>query len=349
MKKRQGTAPPHKKPGKDTPGQRVLLSQVIDFLPDPTFAIDRAGTVTVWNRAMEEMTGVKAKDMVGKGDCEYAIPFYGERRPILIDLVLHPDPERERAYSSLVRQGDSLYAETIGLPSRRFLWAKASPIRNRRGTITGAIESIRDVTDHKLIEETVGRSEARYRDIFENVSDYLYLHDLDGVFIETNFANKRESGYSEAELNNLSIRDLLPDRHRHRFQNYMKNVVDKGSDEGFLTIVFKDGQERVLEYRNSLITDNQGWPVAVRGSARDITARLRAQKELKKERDFITAIIQTSPAFYVAMDPAGRIVLMNEAMLASLNYGLKAVLGRDFVTTLVHPTTRRSSPRASPS
>ncbi|HOS98793.1 MAG TPA: PAS domain S-box protein, partial [Deltaproteobacteria bacterium] len=208
MKKREGTAPPQKKPEKETPRQRVLLSQVIDFLPDPTFAIDRAGRVTVWNRAMEEMTGVKARDMVGKGDYEYAVPFYGERRPILADLVLHPDPERERSYSSLIRQGDSLYAETIGLPSRRFLWGKASPIRDRRGTITGAIESIRDITDHKHIEETVIKSEARYRDIFENVSDYLYLHDLDGVFIETNFANKKESGFSEEELNSLSIRDL---------------------------------------------------------------------------------------------------------------------------------------------
>ena len=68
--------------------------------------IDREGRVIAWNRAIEEMTGIAAKDMLGKGDHEYAVPFYGERRPILIDLVLQhraemeaqicPDPARRR-------------------------------------------------------------------------------------------------------------------------------------------------------------------------------------------------------------------------------------------------------------
>ncbi|RPJ52382.1 MAG: PAS domain S-box protein, partial [Methanobacteriota archaeon] len=67
---------------------RQLLADIISFLPDPTFAIDTAGRVITWNKAIEEMTGVPASQMLGKGDHEYALPFYGERRPILIDLVL---------------------------------------------------------------------------------------------------------------------------------------------------------------------------------------------------------------------------------------------------------------------
>ncbi len=53
------------------------LADIINFLPDATFAIDRSGQVIAWNRAIEEMTGVSAADMLGKGDYEYAIPFYG--------------------------------------------------------------------------------------------------------------------------------------------------------------------------------------------------------------------------------------------------------------------------------
>ena len=66
------------------------LADIIDFLPDATFVIDREGRVIAWNRAMEEMPGIRAAAMLGKGDYEYALPFYGERRPILIDLVLEP-------------------------------------------------------------------------------------------------------------------------------------------------------------------------------------------------------------------------------------------------------------------
>ena len=67
------------------------LVNIIDFLPDATFVIDTKGKVIAWNKAIEDMTGVKAQDMVGKGNYEYALPFYGERRPILIDLVLEPE------------------------------------------------------------------------------------------------------------------------------------------------------------------------------------------------------------------------------------------------------------------
>ncbi len=64
------------------------LTDIISLLPDATLVIDENGKITHWNLAMEEMTGLKAKDMIGKGNYEYALPFYGERRPILIDLAL---------------------------------------------------------------------------------------------------------------------------------------------------------------------------------------------------------------------------------------------------------------------
>ena len=51
--------------------------------------IDGEGHVIAWNRAIEEMTGITAEEMLGKGDYEYAIPFYGERRPFLVDLVFN--------------------------------------------------------------------------------------------------------------------------------------------------------------------------------------------------------------------------------------------------------------------
>lgn len=54
-------------------------SHIIEFPPDPTFVIDNAGRVTAWNKAISELTGVRAEDIIGKGNYEYAIPFYGER------------------------------------------------------------------------------------------------------------------------------------------------------------------------------------------------------------------------------------------------------------------------------
>jgi PAS domain S-box-containing protein len=324
------------KPRKDSPEEStLLLSQVVDFLPDPTFAIDKDGHVIIWNRAMEKLTRISAKEMMGKSNYEHSVALYGERRPVIVDLALKRDHEIEKNYTSILRQGESIYAESTGLPMKRCLWIKAGPIYDKNGHTIGAIETLRDITDSRLTEDALKKSEAKFRDIFLNVSDYLYLHDLEGNFIETNMAFKKNAGYSEAEITSLSVKDLLPQRHKHRFGNYMRNVMDKGFDEGFLTIINKNGVERVLEYRNSLVTGPEGNAIAVRGSARDITARLRTQRELKKERDFITSIIQTSPAFYDAVDPQGKTIFMNEAMLSALGYKLSDVVGKDYLEKFI--------------
>lgn len=335
--RRKAGTPSRKKPGKGMQDHSELLAQIVDFLPDPTFAIDREGRVILWNRAMEDFTRVKAETILGKSGYEHAVAFYGMRRPMLVDLVFRPDEDIEKEYDLIRRERGTLIAEgpveIRGM--RRYIWGKASPIHDTQGAVIGAIESVRDITERRKTEDALQRSEARYRDIFLNVSDLLYLHDLDGNFIETNLASKKETGYTEGDLEHLRIHDILPERHRHRFRNYISNVVKNGSDEGFLTIRTKTGDERILEYRNSLVTDPDGKPVAVRGSARDITARIKAQKQLRRERDLITSIIETSPAFFDAVDPRGRTIMMNQAMLRALGYTEDEVLGSDYRKTFI--------------
>jgi signal transduction histidine kinase/CheY-like chemotaxis protein len=131
------------------------LTDIIGFLPDPTMVIDEASRVIAWNRAMERLTGVTAAEILGKGDYEYAIPFYGERRPILIDLVRLPDEEFAHKYAHIARQGSVLAGETF-VPHLRgtsgYLYATASALHDSQGNFVGAIETIRDLTERKQAE-----------------------------------------------------------------------------------------------------------------------------------------------------------------------------------------------------
>lgn len=139
--------------------QRHLLD-TINFSPDAFFAIDLEGKITIWNRALEEMTGFKAQDMLGKGDSEYAVAFFGEKKKTLIDLVLSPDEKIERSDLSMRREKDVLTGEDFswGLKGREaYLWAKASPLYDIEGNVVGAMESVRDITEQKNAEEMLMR------------------------------------------------------------------------------------------------------------------------------------------------------------------------------------------------
>ena len=141
-------------------GYEQGLLEIIEFLPDATFVIDKFGRVVAWNHAIEELTGVDADEMLGKGNHTYALPFYGKRRPILIDMVLDYDKDLEKEYKFIEREDDALIAESnVYLKDKhRIIWTKAVPLYDNQYNVTGAIESVRDITEPKKSEAEIKRA-----------------------------------------------------------------------------------------------------------------------------------------------------------------------------------------------
>ena len=141
----------------DLLAERQYLTDIIDSLPDATFIIDTDQRVVVWNRAAESMTGVDRADLLGKDDYAYAVPFYGERRPILIDLLNLSEKERESSYSNVTRIADKIYAETfiqaLNGGEGAYLWGVAAPLYDQTGRRSGAVEVIKDITELKKAEK----------------------------------------------------------------------------------------------------------------------------------------------------------------------------------------------------
>ncbi len=133
---------------------RKQLSNIIEFLPNATLAIDKEHRVIIWNKAIEEMTGIPAAEMIGKGDHAYMVPFYGEAQMGLLDLIFEKAEDVASSYPHIVRTGNILTAEVFGsaLYDNRGAWifTKAAPLYDDNGNIIGAIESIRDISERKL-------------------------------------------------------------------------------------------------------------------------------------------------------------------------------------------------------
>jgi PAS domain S-box-containing protein len=142
---------------------RQKLEETIEFMPDPTFIIDKNHRVIAWNRAIETLTGVKRDDVLGKADFHGAFSIFKGERPVLVDLLDLPPHELARSYPSVRRFGDSIYVEAFipGLHGGEgsFLWGKASTLVNHEGHPIGAIESIRDISAWKRARESLRQVE----------------------------------------------------------------------------------------------------------------------------------------------------------------------------------------------
>ena len=402
-------------------GLERLLIQLVDCQPDASFAIDTKGRIIAWNRAMEDLTGLRKSEILGKAGYEYAVPFYKDRRPILIDYVVSRDEEIMKHYPQAELEGNAVVAEieaTLKHDKQVVLWIKAQPVYDFDGNIIGSIESVRDITayrktqkefrevedryralfdrslfcvyvhdfegnyidanratldalgytldelkglqfrslitkdqyplalkvreeimnngtqeglsefiltrkdgttltiesngalifrdgkpyaiqgmarditERKLAEEALLESENRYRTVFENVSDFLIIHGLDGTIMETNSASIRRSGYTSDDLKGMNIRDLIPGKYREGFDEYLHRIVKNGRDDGLLRVRTKDGDDRVVEYKNVLIRRTDGTPWYIQGSARDITEQVKAQKALKESTEKYRNILE---------------------------------------------------------
>jgi len=152
------------------------LMDIIDFLPDATLVIDREGKVVAWNKAIEAMTGILTKDMIGKGDYEYALPFYGSRQPILIDLILKADRGIESKYDHIEKKGRVLNGEAY-MPNMRggsvYLMGSAAVLYDSAGNVFGAIESIRDITEQKQAEDLLIEAKEAAEAAARSKSDFL--------------------------------------------------------------------------------------------------------------------------------------------------------------------------------
>ncbi|HSE18815.1 MAG TPA: PAS domain S-box protein [Pyrinomonadaceae bacterium] len=127
----------------------------------------------------------------------------------------------------------------------------------------------------------LNQGEDRYREYFENAKDAIYVHDLNGRYIMVNRAGEELIGYTRDEILQMRISDVVP-------RNYLDEIHDrlkKKLSDHSLTIyeieaIRKDGSRVPIEVSSRLIYEN-GVPVAVQGSARDITERRRAEAELR--------------------------------------------------------------------
>jgi len=318
------------------------LGDIIDFLPDATLAIDLQGKVIAWNRAIEEMTGVKAADMLGKGDNEYALPFYGIRRPILVDLVLKPNKKIEKSYYSILeKQKDLLIIETW-VPflkwKKAFLWAKASPLYDSKGDIVGAIESIRDITERKELEELLRMSEEKYRQLFATVPDAIFIFDANTrEIIDVNESALRLYGYTREQF--LDLRYTSVTAQPEESEKTIEQLLIERS-KIILVRYHKKMDETIFPVEISASLFDLGIRKVICLVIRDITERILAEKVIKESEERYRTLFESTASPILVIDKEGNYISCNKAALQFLQCSQEELLSKN-VRDFIAPNKKR--------
>jgi PAS domain S-box-containing protein len=290
-------------------------ADIINFLPDATLAIDRSGHIIAWNRAMEEMTGVPAAEMLGKGDYEYAIPFYGQRQPILIDLIYESDEVISKKYAHIVHSKDVLIADT-SLPRPKgkqlTLMGKASPLYDRHGVIIGAIESIRDITEMKTAEESLRESEGRFAAFMDHLPVTAFIKDEQSTNL---FVNRHMVEiFGEQEWIGKSVCEQFPRDAAEKMIEDDRQTIREGYRKTIEYLVEKNGDQKIFETHKFRI-DRRDKPPLIGGFAIDITEQKRAEDAIRESEEKYRSTIDAFPDAVSVVDRECKVILANSNLL----------------------------------
>lgn len=271
---------------KETRDAYQRLHDIIEFLPDATFVVDSRQRVIAWNRSIEEMTGVKKEEIVGRGDYAYSMPFYGERRPILIDLI-GEDPElTARCYPSVKRVGLTLYAETcipeVGDRESRYIWGAAAPLFDNQGNRVGGIETMRDITRYKRVE-----AELRFKNLMQETQ---LETSIDGILAVDGFAHIVSCNRRFLEIFDIgqTLVDAGDDRRLLQaamersedppaFLETVRRIYEHPQDTSRDEVVLKDGT--IIDRYSAPMLDTEGGYYGRVWYFRDVTEQKHAEQE----------------------------------------------------------------------
>ncbi|MCK9378166.1 MAG: PAS domain S-box protein, partial [Syntrophobacterales bacterium] len=300
------------------------LQAIIRHIDQAVLHLDADGRISVLNPAAERLFGLTFPEAQGL--------VYAERQWGFLREDGSPCPLDEHPPLVALRTGRP---QKEGILGRRhdggvtWLSVTAQPILPPgQERPAGVVATFTDITRFKRTEEALRENEERFRTLFENASDAIFIHDLKGRFIEVNPAACRHLGYTREELLQRTVVEIDSPESAALVPQKMAHLFEHGVIASESSHVAKDGRVIPVEFHASLFT-LLGQP-AVLAIARDITERKRSEDALRRSERRFRQLYDHTPIAYQSLDSDGLILDVNQAWLNCLGYTEEEVLGRWF-------------------
>ena len=305
--------------------ERNFVSTVLDTVGALVAVYDTAGRIVRFNRACEQVSGYGFGTLVGRYLWEKLIPESDVAEAI---------ESFERLRSGKFPASFENQWQNRDGSLRRIAWS-ATALVDAQGQTTFIIATGIDVTVQRQAEATLRESEARYRQLVEGSLGMVCTHDLDGKLVSVNTHGAESLGRTIDEMTGNNLRSYMPERYHDAFGAYLRLIRQTGEAQGRLQLCHRDGDIRVIAYRNKLI-EVPGTEPYVLGFGVDISEQVRAEEKLRALIHQSNSILESVGDGIYGVDLEGRVTVINPAAAQMLGYRPNELLGRNLHELILH-------------
>jgi PAS domain S-box-containing protein len=216
-----------------------------------------------------------------------------------------------------------------------FFFVSCTPVLDGEGRLEKIIHISTDVTARRKAEESLGQSEAKFRQVFESKMMGMLLWNAKGDIAEANETFLDMTGYSRDELiaGKLNWKDMTPAKYKAQDNKALKEVGDTGKiipiEKEF---IHKDGSRIPVLVGAALLPGEGLGGVAF---VLDISERKKIEKQLLKEMHKSQSYLDIAGVIIIVLDAKGRVTLINKKGCSILGYKHKDIIGKNWFTNFL--------------
>ncbi|HUS10986.1 MAG TPA: PAS domain S-box protein [Pyrinomonadaceae bacterium] len=197
-----------------------------------------------------------------------------------------------------------------------------------------------EIVERQQAQEALAASEEKYRDLFENAKDAIYVQDIRGNYVSVNRAAEELSGYRRDEIVGKHFADFVAPEYLDCVNNNFNTKLKGRSQTAYeLEVISRDGRRIPIELNSSTIFKD-GVAVGIQGMARDITDRKRVEAALRQSEEQYRELVENINDIIYATDENGVITYISRAVEQAIGLSPSEMIGQSF-TRFLYPADEK--------
>ncbi|XGI84191.1 PAS domain S-box protein [Halorutilales archaeon Cl-col2-1] len=313
-------------------GDDQTFESIVENIRDGVVVVQDGEVVYVNERTLE-LTGYTEDEIIGESPAEFVAPDYREElMERYRERLEGEEPLEKYEVEVLSKEGESICAEM-----------NVSTIKYEGEPATLTV--LRDISERIQYEDELEGERNRAQKYFDTAGVMMVVIDEDHTVSRINKKGSEVLGYDDKEevIGKNWFENFIPERERDRLEEVFSQAMAgeiEYEEEFESPILTKDGEERVISWRNTVITDEEGEIVSVLSSGEDITERKERQKELQRYE----AYIEESTDLVIVQDDSGVIQYQGPSVTRILGYEPGELVGKNGFD-LLHPEDEERAKR----